>query len=569
MSYTARSHHARPRYCSFTVHFIKDEDAGSVAVQAKSGQTLLEVAHEHDIDIEGACGGECACSTCHVILEKEQFDKLPAPDDDEEACGKAMEDSKSQAQVGTVNPILPVIAEFAKRGCDVRYYLTKDTYVKDVKAAGASPVKFDDYFLRWDVLMKEEAEWLEAQGCGEGLAALTADGMALEFLQMRMLHFSLPAGVCLGNRLVDLWTREDWRPDFVLYNVMLLHPQLAACKLGVPSASFSTYPGPGTPMHLSEIPEGERQAVDDKLAQHPGMQEVNEVAQRLFGVDVCGSQLQCRFYNRQLNIVFSVPQLQGKVPEYQQSLIDDSTFLWAGGTDDLKARTAQRVYAPRQVEPAPAESECPWDVPSGVKVVIVSLGSLTVDMRWDSAEHVSSKGRFTGRQVSQRLWSELIERFGDRQDIRFVLSIGPREDARNVLGDLPSNFVALEYIDQVEALRHADVFVTHGGCNSVKEGALLGVPMIVVPFCVDQPSNGQAIERAGAGTCFPDPLATPRGAIADALQAALFDRAPELRRATQQLGQALRQAGGAPAVAKACLNLLRPLAPEGPAVGGA
>jgi ferredoxin len=28
-----------------------------------------QVAHEHDIDIEGACGGECACSTCHVLLE--------------------------------------------------------------------------------------------------------------------------------------------------------------------------------------------------------------------------------------------------------------------------------------------------------------------------------------------------------------------------------------------------------------------------------------------------------------------------------------------------------------------
>ena len=44
------------------------------------------------------------------------------------------------------------------------------------------------------------------------------------------------------------------------------------------------------------------------------------------------------------------------------------------------------------------------------------------------------------------------------------------------------------------------------------QAAVLGVPMVVVPFCVDQPSNGFAIERAGAGKCFPDPLATPRGA---------------------------------------------------------
>eukprot|EP00933_Yihiella_yeosuensis_P028312 TRINITY_DN22126_c1_g1_i1.p1 TRINITY_DN22126_c1_g1~~TRINITY_DN22126_c1_g1_i1.p1 ORF type:complete len:155 (-),score=35.60 TRINITY_DN22126_c1_g1_i1:116-580(-) len=76
----------RPRFCSFTIHFISAEDkntGASTAATAKSGQTLLEVAHANDIDIEGACGGECACSTCHVILEKDAFDKMPEPDEDE------------------------------------------------------------------------------------------------------------------------------------------------------------------------------------------------------------------------------------------------------------------------------------------------------------------------------------------------------------------------------------------------------------------------------------------------------------------------------------------------------
>ncbi|CAE8628329.1 unnamed protein product [Polarella glacialis] len=59
------------------------DTGASVAVQAKSGQTLLEVAHSADIDIEGACGGECACSTCHVILTKEDYAKMPEPDEDE------------------------------------------------------------------------------------------------------------------------------------------------------------------------------------------------------------------------------------------------------------------------------------------------------------------------------------------------------------------------------------------------------------------------------------------------------------------------------------------------------
>jgi ferredoxin, 2Fe-2S len=48
------------------------------------GQTLLEIAHEHGIDIEGACEGVMACSTCHVIVDDAWIDRLPEPSEDEE-----------------------------------------------------------------------------------------------------------------------------------------------------------------------------------------------------------------------------------------------------------------------------------------------------------------------------------------------------------------------------------------------------------------------------------------------------------------------------------------------------
>ncbi|UPK93984.1 hypothetical protein LCI18_004919 [Fusarium solani-melongenae] len=48
------------------------------------GDNLLDIAQAHDLEMEGACGGSCACSTCHVIvLEDEYFDKMPEPEDDE------------------------------------------------------------------------------------------------------------------------------------------------------------------------------------------------------------------------------------------------------------------------------------------------------------------------------------------------------------------------------------------------------------------------------------------------------------------------------------------------------
>mgnify|MGYP001000853215 FL=1 len=53
-------------------------------VEAANGLSLLEVAHKNDVDIEGACEGSLACSTCHVIIDSEWYDALPAASTDEE-----------------------------------------------------------------------------------------------------------------------------------------------------------------------------------------------------------------------------------------------------------------------------------------------------------------------------------------------------------------------------------------------------------------------------------------------------------------------------------------------------
>lgn len=51
---------------------------------APVGLSLLEVAHKHGIDLEGACEGSLACSTCHVIVETDWYDVLPDATEDEE-----------------------------------------------------------------------------------------------------------------------------------------------------------------------------------------------------------------------------------------------------------------------------------------------------------------------------------------------------------------------------------------------------------------------------------------------------------------------------------------------------
>ncbi|GAA5951613.1 hypothetical protein JCM8115_005196 [Rhodotorula mucilaginosa] len=65
-----------------TLHF-KKPDGEIVTVEANEGDDIVDVSWEYDLDIEAACEKSVACSTCHVILEEDVYDKLEEPDDDE------------------------------------------------------------------------------------------------------------------------------------------------------------------------------------------------------------------------------------------------------------------------------------------------------------------------------------------------------------------------------------------------------------------------------------------------------------------------------------------------------
>ncbi len=59
-------------------------DGAATEVDAPLGHSVLEIAHANNIDIEGACEGAMACSTCHIIVTPEWYPRLPPPEEDEE-----------------------------------------------------------------------------------------------------------------------------------------------------------------------------------------------------------------------------------------------------------------------------------------------------------------------------------------------------------------------------------------------------------------------------------------------------------------------------------------------------
>ena len=66
------------------VTFIHADGKGRTEAEAEPGSILLDVAQAHMMPLEGTCEGQMACSTCHVIVEAEDFARLPRASEAEE-----------------------------------------------------------------------------------------------------------------------------------------------------------------------------------------------------------------------------------------------------------------------------------------------------------------------------------------------------------------------------------------------------------------------------------------------------------------------------------------------------
>ena len=64
---------------------VKDRDGLIHELDAQIGSTIMEIIRDAGLDIEAACGGCCACATCHVYVTNEKIQKLKLIDDDEES----------------------------------------------------------------------------------------------------------------------------------------------------------------------------------------------------------------------------------------------------------------------------------------------------------------------------------------------------------------------------------------------------------------------------------------------------------------------------------------------------
>ncbi|HET6536866.1 MAG TPA: 2Fe-2S iron-sulfur cluster-binding protein [Sphingopyxis sp.] len=66
------------------VVFLHADGQGRTEAEAAAGDILLDIAQQHMMPLEGTCEGQMACSTCHVLVDKDDFSRLPPASEMEE-----------------------------------------------------------------------------------------------------------------------------------------------------------------------------------------------------------------------------------------------------------------------------------------------------------------------------------------------------------------------------------------------------------------------------------------------------------------------------------------------------
>ena len=141
--------------------------------------------------------------------------------------------------------------------------------------------------------------------------------------------------------------------------------------------------------------------------------------------------------------------------------------------------------------------------------------------------------------ADKRFWKKLIAAFAGKR-VEVICSVGSEKLVR-ALGDLPPNVQVFAKVPQLTLLCRAALFVTHGGMNSVNEALYYGVPMIVLPFGLDQPLVGRELQRRKLGR-----VIVPRELTAAQLWRTAKEllRDPEAREARLAIKRKARASGG-------------------------
>lgn len=156
-----------------------------------------------------------------------------------------------------------------------------------------------------------------------------------------------------------------------------------------------------------------------------------------------------------------------------------------------------------------------------------------------------------GTIANERLdfYRECIKAFS-KSEFNVLISIGSKVNKKE-FGVVPSNIYIENYVPQIEVLKRASLFISHGGMNSVNEALYFGVPLLIFPQQSEQVMVAKRVEELGAGICI-----TKKEIDSEYLfkKSLYIMENRSFYESAKKIGEDFREAGGYKAGADAILN---------------
>ena len=282
----------------------------------------------------------------------------------------------------------------------------------------------------------------------------------------------------------------SWQPDVVVTDSACFWGKLTTLKFNLPwVCSTTTF------------------AFNQHSAKYMS-QSASEIADMVLGLPLM---------NREIRKLRSLGYHVKSALDIVQNKPDDNTIVYTSRTFQPCAETFDEAHyrfvgpSVREVEPRAKD---------GRPLVFASLGTVINDR--------------------PGFYRTLIEALHD-EDVDLLISCGKAFDP-TILGDLPANVRVEHYVDQMDVLSRASLFVTHCGMNSASEGMWMAVPELLFPLTGEQRAVARRVAEVGAGTLLDEGDAKDATKLKAAVLTALVDE--DIAAGSAHMRDDLRSCGG-------------------------
>lgn len=356
---------------------------------------------------------------------------------------------------------------------------------------------------------------------------------------------------------------EEYQPDLIVHDNCSAIPAIGAYMLNIPVVSNITLPSISSyiPFIGLDKDEDKLEALEN-IQRSKVMQSARDRILELSKFDIFKDGAIGTIYLKNgLNICTGIKDFELDIPQVIKDRFEgyDNECVYVGPMllTEEEGRVSKITDGPPPKhqwidEPFPYDTLQKYK-DQGKKIIYASFGTVAPSKfmwTWEGPPSKMFGAQSSGKEYCRTLWQRLFQVLGGKEDYIVVMA-SQSQDPDALQGfDIPTNFIIRRICPQLKVLEVADIFITHGGANSVMESISHNVPMLVLPFFADQFDNAKMVSQKGMGLHHHNALAECTSAVLEEDIARLMKDRASFVSVCERVHGNLKNAGGSEEASK-------------------